>query len=223
MTMHPSFADVTHPLFAQGPLLAGADRLFAALPDHLAKLSWNFWGTYDYCDQVNIDKHSDVKFEWKKRDEPPSQEDLDEIPAVRFIERTAGRVVDFLPILVSDDGNDGATLNGEVAFTMEPGRIEFSLMNDEEGYTITATAVHENGEWRNETLVTTDPQGCLTDIASLDHQAMFDASVDVSTMGLPETPTVLGVRLGTDGMADFILPDDVFDAFVDNEVDNDGW
>lgn len=219
MTMHPSFTGVTHPLFAHDWLLSGADRLFAALPDKLDKLAWNFWGTYDYCDQANIEKHSDMRFEWLTPDKPPSQEDLDEIAAVRFIERTAGRVVDLLPILVEESGDGGAILNGEVAFTIQPCLVEFSLFNDSEGYTIKATARYADGAWHNETVVTANAQGCLTDIAARDHQAMFEATIDVSTMGLPDTPIVLGSRPTTDGLVDFILPDDVFDAFEDAETD----
>lgn len=198
----PSFAGVAHPSFQWQWLLEGLDRLFSA-DARISQVNFDLWASYYYDDNDNVDLKGTANFVFDEG--RMSEEDLDEIPAVRMLERRAAELWHTVPMVPSTE--DGS-INGSYSFHARRGLIlfEYTSFNGEDEPVMSMEARHDGEKWvARETLTIGRGGAALTDIATLDHQAVLDQSFDASANGLEGQPRAIGMEVVDDDTLTFLL------------------
>lgn len=198
----PSFEGVTHPSFRLDWLLEGLDRVFRA-DARISQVSFDLWASYYYDDNDNIDLKGSANFVFDGA--RMTEEELDEISAVRMLERRAVELWHTVPMVPSSE--DGS-INGHYSFHARRGliRFEYTWLNGENEPVFTMVARHENGDWHARETITIPSDGAaLVDLATQDHQAVLDQLFDPGANGLEGQPKTVGIEIEDEGVVTFLI------------------
>lgn len=194
------FTQLSHPTFAHEWLTRPLDRLFAA-DSRINGVRFNLWPIALNNDHANIELEGEVQFTGQNgmvhSPGMPTQEEMDEISAVRALERQAARMWEYLPILVEDDG-EVASVNGTHSLSITRDTIEFSFDSFDrgpDGVEMRIICRFEDGLWETrDWLVIAQYPGTLSDMLVRDPASILDA-VGVDAIGLKTMPQVIAATL----------------------------
>lgn len=139
-TMWPDFASLDTPIFPRWLKISVLDFI-AAFPQNFEGLCIEFWATNYYDDNNNIKEHAGPGITWSGV--APTQDELDDISAMRRMERRAEEMWRVLPLEVDDE----ASICGEVSYAIDREGIRFLLSDWNESESIELYAVPRDGGW----------------------------------------------------------------------------
>lgn len=149
-------------------------------------ISYNVWGESVHNDNYSVQQHAEMYFAWKDNKEKPSEDELDHIPSVRKLERTADFTWDVLPIDTDLEGH----INGEVSFFINEKGVTFSneRIDYDDEISFEAKAFYQNERWHYyERLIIRTDEFSETDIAISDAGELL-SSLDAESYGFEKWP-----------------------------------
>lgn len=158
----PEFGQLGTRTFLPLWVLQSADQLISRYGEKLRFISVELWGTAVYDDNTNVARHGFVGPTWIPDVTPPSEDDLDQIPAMRRMSRRAHEIWDDVPMCLDDQGH----LNGEFHCLLTRDGITFSYADYSED-TFVAEGRIIDGAWHYEERVEFFPEMTETARASL--------------------------------------------------------
>jgi len=196
MTDFPSFGGVTHPAFRIDWLLMSLDRLFTAT-DKIDLVGFDFSAHEVNNDNAHLVLDGTAFFRARNAEGDPfehiDEELLDEIPAVRCLERRASALWHNVPILLTCE----ASIDGEVSFYAERGLIRYEFRNWDETWEIGFEARHNGSDWvASETVTVFDYHGSLIDLAGADVESVTLQAFNATADGFKGQPKALKVGIG---------------------------
>ena len=135
----PDLASLDTPIFPAWLKISVLD-LIAAFPQNFESLCIEFWATNYYDDNNNIKEHAGPGITWSGT--APTQDELDEIPAMRRMERRAEEMWRLLPIEADDEANIG-----EVSYEINRDGLKFLVSEWGEGETLELFAKPKDSGW----------------------------------------------------------------------------
>lgn len=192
------FADLTHPSFSARWLTTALDKVFAA-DARIQEVYFSLWVDSYYDDNTNIEYKGDVAFLVANGEKAVPEEDLDEIPSVRALERTAPILWEFFPIAVSE-GEQNASANGDFDLRASRTGFAFSYVDqtgEEHEFHITSEFV--DGRWKDrDWIVIPSYDGTRSDLLVRDASTILE-NMDPSTFEMKEMPRSIGASINEDG------------------------
>ena len=194
----PEFATlpegVTFPLW----LREGADQIAAKYGDEIRCFSVEFWADTIYDDNHSLSVKAAFGISWNDPGDRPSEYDLDEIPAMRRLERLAVDLWTHLPL---DCDTDGSIL-GESSLILSRDGISYSWTQDgmsDADFIIDAVWKGEAGWEYQERLILIEPDITESCRASGDVQMILEV-LDPKTAGFSAWPKAISFSFSEDDL-----------------------
>lgn len=188
MTVRCNFVSVDHPSLPLW-LREGLDTVFNKEPGVL-RVTFNLWCSSGYSDESYINEHAEAFF---TRDNHTTEEQLDNIPSVRMLERKAMDFWNLFPVKM-----DGEGVNGELDIYAERNRFFYSQqMHDLEEPLFEIEIFEKDGQLVVEERLHVAYGGSLTDLIIGSEENILNF-LDPADIAMKELPKVKEVRIVDD-------------------------
>lgn len=191
----PRFSDLkaaTLPVW----LAQSVDELVEKYGDRLKSVSVTLWAIYEYHDEACYTLRGEISTTWLDHADRPSEDELDQLPGMRRMERQADDVWDFIPLDAAEEGG----VDGDVEYHLSRGGFHFAYDTSDFGgmcdYHGNATC--PDGSWSYaEKIVTSEVEISATALAMENPTAILE-QVDPTDFGLKKWPDPDGMAVTVD-------------------------